>query len=245
MITRHHISLALGSLVILYLPLLAGSPSLLFVLAPGVCIGAVLPDIQMKKPANLQLLTFAWLIVHIFKTTFIRAYISVFHCIWQYRPVASDKRLLHSLPGLVFVSGIAVTTVVLSWALFPSDGYAHGMRIFLGSIIFGMVFHFIADTCTRKGLCLFYPFSEAYLLAGTIRPCRRDDNRIRIFHGIVLSGAILVFFFTLAGIFPRNMEYIGGIAIFAVCTALMISMSGVQLLYQSRAHELVCQEVHR
>ena len=242
MITRHHISLGLGSLIILYLPLLAGCPSLLLVLAPGVCIGAVLPDIQMKKPKTLQLLTFAWLIIHIFKTTFLRTYIAIFNCVWHYRPVDSDKRLLHSLPGLVFVSGIAVTTVVLSWALFPSDGYAHWMRIFLGSIIFGMLFHFIADTCTRKGLCLFYPFSEAYLLAGTIRPCRRDDNRIRNFHMIVFTGAFIVFVFTIKGILPGNLKYIGGIPVFVICTILMLAGSGVELTYQSRPENHVFRE---
>ncbi len=242
MITRHHISLALGSLIILYLPLLAGSPSLLLVLAPGVCIGAVLPDIQMKKPETLQLLTFAWLVVHIFKTTFLRAYIAIFNSIWKYRPVSSDKRLLHSLPGLVFISGIAVTAVILSWVLFPSDNYAHGIRIFLGSVIFGVLFHFIADTCTKKGLCLFYPFSDAYFIAGTIRPCRRDDNRIRNFHIIIFTGAIIVLVSTITGILPGNLKYLGGIPVFVICTLLMVAGSGVEMIYQSRAEYHVFRE---
>ena len=77
MITRHHICLACGGTLILYLPLVSDNPFVLPVIVAGVCIGAVLPDIQMKKPRRFTALSPVWFLVQVFKKTVLRIYISL------------------------------------------------------------------------------------------------------------------------------------------------------------------------
>ena len=120
MITRHHICLACGGTVILYLPLASGNIILLPILVAGVCIGAVLPDIQMKRPRNLTALYPIWLLVQIFRKTILRFYIALYVCLLNLQPSDQDKRLTHSLPGLFFQTGLIVSGILLMMCIFPA-----------------------------------------------------------------------------------------------------------------------------
>jgi membrane-bound metal-dependent hydrolase YbcI (DUF457 family) len=228
-ITRHHISLAIGSIIILYFPLIAIHPSVLIALGAGVCAGVVVPDIQMKKPRQIRAIYFAWAIIQIFKRTILSLYVFLYRNILGIYPMSDDKRLTHSLPGLFFIAGLIGIVIVFLARVFPSSYPVHALKIFLAGIVMGLILHFLEDICTKKGLCLFYPFSESYWIAGSIRPCNKSDNRIRLFHiqmGIVIIG-ILLFYYT--GFCPGYLKWPMSIATLCVCIVMMLYHAEVRI----------------
>jgi membrane-bound metal-dependent hydrolase YbcI (DUF457 family) len=222
MITRHHISLACGGMLILYLPLIVGNPFLLPVVGAGVCIGAILPDIQMKRPRQFNALYPAWLLIQVFKKTVLRLYISLCARIFGIQPEYEDRRLTHSLPGLFFLTGFIASCVFLIMEVFPSSPELHYMRVFSAGIIVGLLFHFLADICTKKGLCLMYPFNETCRISGSIRPCNREDFRIRNFHimtGVAIAAILLLY---CTGLCPENLKWLVSIGTLVFCTGMML-----------------------
>jgi len=237
LITRHHLCLAFGGMLILYLPLLSGNPILLPIIGAGVCIGAVLPDVQMKRPRRFNALSPVWFVVQIFKRTVLRLYLPLCERILGEQPAAEDKRLTHSLPGLFFLTGFVACCVFLIMGLFPSSPELHYVRVFSAGIIIGFLFHFFEDLCTKKGLCLMYPFNETCRISGSIRPCNKEDLRIRQFH--VLTGvaiaAILLLYCT--GLCPDTLKWPVSIATLAVCSVLMLHDSEVRMTIASRGDQ--------
>jgi len=53
-IIRNHVSLALGSVLILYFPLIATDPEILIAIAAGTFVGVVLPDIHIKNHSGIK-----------------------------------------------------------------------------------------------------------------------------------------------------------------------------------------------
>jgi membrane-bound metal-dependent hydrolase YbcI (DUF457 family) len=228
-ITRHHISLAIGSIIILYFPLIAIHPSVFIALGTGVCAGVVVPDIQMKKPRQIRAIYFAWAIIQIFKRTILRLYVCLYRTILGIYPMSDDKRLTHSLPGLFFIAGLIGIIILCSSWMFPDSYPVHVMKIFLAGIVMGILLHFLEDICTKKGLCPFYPFNESYRISGSIRPCDKSDSRIRLFHiqmGIVIIG-ILLFYYT--GFCPGYLKWPMSIATLCVCIVMMLYHADVRI----------------
>ncbi len=230
MITRHHICLACGGTLILYLPLVSGNPFVLPAIVAGVCIGAVLPDIQMKKPRRFTALFLVWFLVQVFKRTVLRIYVSLCSSICDMQPTAEDKRLTHSLPGLFFLTGLIAFGVVLLMVVFPTSSELHYVRVFSAGILVGLLFHFLEDICTKKGLSLMYPFDEDYLIYGSIRPCNTEDFRIRHFH--ILTGAAITVIILLycTGLCPENLKWPVSIGTLAVCTVIMLYHAEVRMI---------------
>jgi membrane-bound metal-dependent hydrolase YbcI (DUF457 family) len=229
MITRHHLGLACGGTLILYLPLVFGNPFLLPVVIGGVCIGVVLPDIQMKRPRRFTALSPVWLLVQVFKLTVLRLYISLCESIFAMQPVPEDKRLTHSIPGLFFLTGLITLVIFIITEVFPSSPVLHYIRVFFAGIIVGLLFHFLEDICTRKGLCLMYPFNETYRISGSIRPCDPDDFRIRYFH--ILTGfaiAISILFYCTV-LCPEYLKWLVSIGAVTACTVIMLRHADVRM----------------
>jgi len=229
MITRHHLGLACGGTLILYLPLVFENPFLLPFVIGGVCIGVVLPDIQMKKPRQFNALSPAWFLVQVFRQTVLRLYISFCGKIFRLQPVPEDKRLTHSLPGLFFLTGLIAFVIFLIMEMFPSSPGLHYARVFFAGIIIGLLFHFLEDICTKKGLCPMYPFNETYMISGSIRPCNREDVRIRHFHILTAAtiAVIIVFFFT--GIGPEYLKWLVSVGAVTACTVMMLRHADVRV----------------
>jgi hypothetical protein len=229
MITRHHISLAFGSMLILYFPLVSVSPFVLAATAAGVCTGVVLPDIQMKKPREFKALSMAWLLIQIFKKTVLRFYLILYRRILNMQPEAEDKRLTHSLPGLFFLTGLIGIGIFLLVMAGPSYPSLHPLRLFLAGIIIGLLFHFIGDICTKKGLFPFYPFNETYRIAGSIRPCNRDDSRILLFHVQIISVITGIMLLYCTGLCPETLKWPVSVAALVICTVLMMYHAEVRI----------------
>lgn len=103
MITRHHVALVIFCTLILCGALVPFDPVLILVICLGACTGAIMPDIQMKKPQGIRIRTAAWMI-----TRFSSILCTPVIC-WLYHALSGrsfhswDKRLTHSIPGILFL----------------------------------------------------------------------------------------------------------------------------------------------
>lgn len=191
MITRQHLVLVLMCSIILSSAIAESDPLLALLVSIGAGIGAILPDIQMKRPGKNSLLTIAWGIVQAGKRTCIPVMCTVYRRLLKNPVAPDDKRLTHSIPGLflyfILLAAIAYVPVLLlknALPVIPVMGL-------LAGLLSGMLLHLAEDLCCRKGISPFYPFNDT-MIFGSIRPCDVLDVRITGFH--VYHGTVLFFF---------------------------------------------------
>ncbi len=230
MITRHHLGLAFGSMLILYFPVIFADFVVLAAIASGVCIGVVLPDIQMKKPRTFRALSLAWILVQVFKRTVLYLNIHLYQYIFRIQPESDDKRLTHSLPGVVFLTGMIVCILVIIMWAFPAPLATHSLKFFLAGIIAGLVFHFLEDTCTKKGMYPFYPFNETYHISGSIQPCNTKDPRIRLFHIQAIAIVVAIILLYGSGLCPEYLKWPVSVSAMGICILLMIYKAEVRVV---------------
>ncbi|MDO9325901.1 MAG: metal-dependent hydrolase [Methanoregula sp.] len=198
MITRHHVTLVILCTVILCGALVPSDPILITVICLGACTGAILPDIQMKKPQGIQIRTVAWLI-----TRFSSIVCTPLIC-WSYHALSGqtffpdDKRLTHSVPGILFIEAIFAALLLIPASILMNSASRYlPIALFCG-VMLGMVLHLIEDMCTRKGITPLFPFSTTRI-SGSIRPCDTTDRRIAQFHFYHCSVAGIVIGFQFLG----------------------------------------------
>lgn len=236
MITRHHMALALMCALIVSSSFFFSNPLMMVLVTAGTCIGVLLPDIHMTRPKHVKLRSLAWLIVQfprrICAPVLCRIYAYMHHPVKD----PGDKRLIHSLPGALFV--FACTAAIL---LVPA--YATGnpvlcdmVAVFLAGILLGIALHLIEDLCTRKGIFLFFPFS-IWTIAGSIRPCDKTDPRIGQYH--IQHCTVLLVFFGLdsTGILDPSLFMLLSIAGLSICLGTMVWFSDVTIRKGSRKPE--------
>lgn len=226
MITRHHVLLGLLCAILPGSVIAESDPLLALVVTAGICTGIILPDIHMSRPKRNIPLTFAWGIVQGARMLCVPVMTTVYQVLPGTPCGPHDKRLTHSLPGVMWygalLAGLACLAIVLAGDLIPALPVAG----FLGSLLFGMLLHLAQDMCTRKGITPFFPFS-AIKIAGSIRPCDIFDPRIPRFHachGLVLA-LFLVLLYTVHGPLPYLL-LCSGFAI-GICIAYMLGVSEI------------------
>jgi hypothetical protein len=231
MITRHHMALALMCALILCSAFFLSNPPMMGLVVAGTCIGVLLPDIHMSRPKHLTLRTVAWLIVQyprqICAPLLCRIYAYTRHPV----PDRSDKRLTHSLPGVLFISACTGTLVFIP--VYATGSVIAGpAAIFVSGIILGMGLHLAEDLCTRKGIFPFFPFSP-WIVAGSIRPCDRTDPRIARYH--IQHCTVLLVFFGLEsmGILAHALFLPLSIAGVGICLGTMVYFSEVSIRQNS------------
>jgi membrane-bound metal-dependent hydrolase YbcI (DUF457 family) len=198
MITRHHVALAILCTFILCSALVPSDPILISVICFGALTGAILPDIQMKKPQGLKVRTVAWIL-----TRFSSIICTPVMC-WTYSALLGsrfhpgDKRLTHSIPGILFLGFIlAAFMVIPAFILMGSTTRYLFAALFFGAML-GMALHLVEDLCTRKGITPLFPFRTTRI-SGSIRPCDTTDRRIAQFHFYHCSVAGIVLGFQFLG----------------------------------------------
>ncbi|MDD1704579.1 MAG: metal-dependent hydrolase [Methanoregula sp.] len=228
MITRHHITLSLICSLIAGLAIVPWDLFLLILLAAGTCIGVILPDIQMKAPKRITALTPAWMITRFARLICVPVICSSYRLIPGIDAPQCDKRLTHSVPGILFIfliiAGIQYSIVLFLGA---SPQFASA-PLLLAGILLGLCLHLAEDLCTRKGITPLYPFSTLRL-SGTIRPCDTRDGRIRQFsiqHGLVLAGFVGL---RIAGLIPEREITLAALLGLILCTGLMGICSSVKV----------------
>ena len=198
MITRHHVALTFLCTLILCSALVPSDPVLIMVICTGACTGAILPDIQMKKPQGFRIRTFAWMASRLGSIIITPLLCRLYHTLWGHTFHPGDKRLTHSVPGIVFLwSACAAFLLVPSFIIMPGTAL-HIPAAFLCGMMPGLVLHLIGDMCTRKGITPLFPFSTM-TVSGSIRPCDTTDRRIAQFHFYHCSVAGLILGFQYLG----------------------------------------------
>ncbi len=192
MITRHHIALTILCSLILCSALVPSDLILMTVICAGAGIGAILPDIQMKKPRRVQIRTIAWLVSRFTGVIVTPLLCRLYHAVWERTCDPGDKRMTHSIPGILFLWAVMAILTVPAFIIGSTALYLSAMFLF-GALI-GLVLHLIEDMCTRKGITPLFPFSTT-IVSGSIRPCDTTDRRIAQFHfyHCSVAGIILGF----------------------------------------------------
>ncbi|MFA4875853.1 MAG: metal-dependent hydrolase [Methanoregula sp.] len=228
MITRQHLGLALICGLIPASVIAGSDPFLIIVILSGIALGAILPDIHMKRPKKTRLLTAAGIIAQAGKKTCVTAMCLLYRVILRIRIPTDDKRLTHSVPGVILyfalLSLFAGAIVILSGNRIPAS---LAKALLLGLFI-GLIFHLAEDLCTRKGIAIFFPFATTSV-CGSIRPCNLLDNRIPGFH--IQHAAILAAFLLLSSVasWPENTLLAFGLIGTSACIGIMISQSEVRI----------------
>lgn len=228
MITRHHIVLSLlGALIVCSSFIFSSPVSVLFICA-GSVIGAIIPDIHMSRPKRSVLLVPAWVIVQI-PRRFCMSVLCRIYAITGY-PIEdpAGKRLTHSLPGILFIGVCAYLALSLPIFLAPPV-IAGDAALFLCGMFLGMGMHLAQDICTRKGICLLFPFHRNKM-AGSIRPCDFDDPRIAWFHIQHAMVLLLIFAVDTSGILPSFLLVPVSVAGLVLAVGVMIGFSDVTFL---------------
>jgi hypothetical protein len=228
-IIRHHVGLALCSVIILYFPLIATDPEILIAIAAGTFVGVVLPDIHMKKPHLHKGLFFPWVIVMILKKTLLQPYLWICRKLSSQNIGTEDKRLTHSLPGLFFITLVSACLICLIILVFPFSQGTYPLEIFLSGIVIGFILHFLEDICTKKGVMLLFPCNDRFRISGSIRPCERSDHRILYFHAYLIGTVALLFLLYYTGACPRYLEWPVSIVALVICTTVMMHGSDVRI----------------
>lgn len=149
MITRHHVILALVCSLIVFSSLIFSNPLIVAIISTGTCLGAILPDIHMSRPRHLSFLTIAWGIVQVPRMLCVLVLDRIYAQLGYPVRDPFDKRLTHSIPGVLF---IAIFTGVLFFvpAMLINSAYAGYMGIFLGGIFLGLGLHMAEDLFWNK-----------------------------------------------------------------------------------------------
>ena len=229
MITRHHIALTGMSTLILCSALVPTSPAFFLLICTGACTGAILPDIQMKKPHCFQVRTCAWMI-----TRFSRHICTPLLC-QMYRNLtgqdldSGDKRLTHSIPGIFFLWAVTAVLLLVPAIILTDREFMYIPEAFLGGLMLGLILHLVEDLCTRKGITPVFPFSTTKIF-GSIRPCDSTDRRISQFHYYDCSVAVIILAFQYLGtgpVIPAETICLFGLG---SCLGMMILSSDVQVI---------------
>ncbi|MDO9550260.1 MAG: metal-dependent hydrolase [Methanoregula sp.] len=229
MITRHHVALAILCTLILCGVLVPSDPFLILVISLGACTGAILPDIQMKKPQGMfQIRMAGWIVTRFSSILCTPIICRLYHALSGRTFHFGDKRLTHSVPGILFLESVLSAFLLVPAFIFLSSASWYLPVAFLCGVIFGLVLHLLEDMCTRKGITPLFPFSTTKV-SGSIRPCDTTDRRIVQFHFYHCSVAGIIIGFQ----FIRDWQDASSVpvCIFALasCLGMMIWLSDVSI----------------
>jgi hypothetical protein len=228
MITRHHIALTLLFWLIPCTAFELGDPMILISILAGTVAGSILPDIHMKRPGKPRLLTAAWLLAAIGRATIVPVMCLLYLFVLGIRTQPGDKRLTHSVPGIILFWILCAGPVVVISIMLDSRFISSVLLALSGGLLMGMIIHLVQDLCTRKGICPLYPFTDL-IVYGSIRPCDVQDTRIPRFHIQLVSAFFLFHAAILFIVLPGSVALLCGSLCAALCLVLMIWQSGVEI----------------
>jgi hypothetical protein len=228
MITRHHVALTILCTMILCSTMLPADPFLILVIYTGAVMGTILPDIQMKKPRVFQTRTIAWAVSR-FSSTVVTPHICrLYQIVWGCTCNPGDKRLTHSVPGILFLSVILAAFLLVPAFILTGGSGLHLPEVFLCGCLIGIILHQTEDMCTRKGITPLFPFSTI-TVSGSIRPCDTTDRRIAQFHFYHCSVAGIFLGFQYLGSLQGIASVLFCLFGLGTCLGMMIWSSDVRI----------------
>lgn len=227
MITRHHLALVLMGTLIIGIAVFPADIPVLGALAAGSCIGAVLPDIQIAWRARNGLHKYAWYVSRFSVHLCIPVLCATYYLLGL-NLCPSDKRLTHSVTGIIAVGAIFAAFLSVPVLLFPRPLVHLVLAAFVSGVIAGLILHLVEDACTFRGIAPFFPFSTMRV-SGSIRPCDGTDRRIARYHVHHCSVAVVVAGFHLIAPFPGPLSLAFSIVALFSCLAIMVWLSDVHI----------------
>ncbi|OPY35522.1 MAG: hypothetical protein A4E35_02347 [Methanoregula sp. PtaU1.Bin051] len=226
MITRHHLSLVIMCTLIPGIMAFPHDLLLLCILIAGSCTGVLLPDIQMKVPATRRILLPAWWVTRFSTALCVPVMTGVYRALRHGIADSGDKRLTHSVPGVLVIAGIVLAFSVILVAICRPAMNPRYIVVFPAGVMLGLVLHLAEDACTRKGISPLFPFSRIRI-AGAIRPCDTADSRIGqyIIHHCSMAAVIAGLY--LAGLLPESLSFLTGLFAFCSCLFMMFLFSDI------------------
>lgn len=228
MLGRQHLTLSLATAGIWIAPTLEQQPTSSLLLAWGVAIGALIPDVDATKAAifnnqttrlhpNLDRtlkLTVGWLFpvfgyltkYLIFKPalTFLNTVIPGYHFKPEHRGFA------HTWLGVLAFTFLTwlYTSAILEWAGYPYQGL---LINFTGGYGLGALLHLLQDSCTSSGIQWFQPFSQMRL-KGSLDTQSSSFRPALLFYGLVLGMGLTYYWPALGDPAAQMVVAVGGSA---------------------------------
>jgi membrane-bound metal-dependent hydrolase YbcI (DUF457 family) len=228
MITRHHIVITVLCALIVCTALVPYDPLLILIVCAGAATGSILPDIQMKRPGRTRARTIAWAISRFSRIIHTPLICRLYSSVWGRTCDPADKRLTHSIPGILSLWGILAVSLLIPAYVFAGSTGLYLAAILLCGAMLGLVLHLIEDMCTRKGITPLFPFSTT-LVSGSIRPCDTTDRRIAQYQFYDCSMACILLGFHLLGNWQGGMSVPLSLFGLGSCLAMMIWSSDVSI----------------
>jgi hypothetical protein len=199
----------------------------------GAGAGAILPDVQMKRPKNSPLRKIAWGIVQAGRYICMPIISTVFQRFFNTPAESNDKRLTHSVIGAFLYFSILAAIALCPIILFPAKVPVLPIMALIAGLLVGIGLHLTEDMCCRRGILPFYPFSSV-MIYGSIRPCDILDPRILGFH--IYHGIILFFFMILIDAInlPVTVMLSCSLAAVGICVTSMCWQAEVRTGYQEK-----------
>lgn len=99
------------------------------------------------------------------------------------------RGFLHSIPGIVLTTGVLIGYL---WLLLGWAGYENraALALFGAGFLAGSFLHLVEDSCTKGGICWWYPLSDRRV-SGNIAAGSRRERRPELF-GSLIGGCMLI-----------------------------------------------------
>jgi membrane-bound metal-dependent hydrolase YbcI (DUF457 family) len=192
MLGRHHITLSVGTVAVVVLPLFMLYPIPVLIILTGTAIGSLIPDADSPDAAifhsEVKGLTGGYSnlinVVAILNPVFgfgtkyliykpaVRFYDSV---VFDEYGIKEDHRgFLHSFLG-VGTATMLTGVYTLSVLVFLDLLWFTGLGLFLFGYLVGALLHLLEDSCTKSGIQWNYPF-QSWKLRGEISTTARPED---------------------------------------------------------------------
>jgi membrane-bound metal-dependent hydrolase YbcI (DUF457 family) len=228
MITRHHLALAMMCTLIMGSAVYPADIPALGALVAGSCIGVILPDIHITRPGRVSLRMFAWYVSRFSVRVCVPLLCAVYY--WSGLNLCpSDKRLTHSIPGILVVGAVATGFLFIPDLFFLNPQVNPLAVTCAAGIAAGLVLHLVEDACTFKGITPFFPFSTIRI-SGSIRPCDATDFRIARYHVQHCSVAAAVIGYHGIARLTGSLSLAFSLVALISCLAIMVWYSDVRIL---------------
>ncbi|HDR73020.1 MAG TPA: metal-dependent hydrolase [Methanoculleus sp.] len=180
-----HLSLSLGTMLVLLAPWLPENAPQIAVLCGGVAIGALLPDTDAKDSKIHHNNGVSRIFGAVMRPLIIPLMRAIYGALgYSFNP--AHRKSLHTL------FGVGVYSVLLSLAIWVAlsllDRWDPVALLFMAGLVAGGVLHIVEDCCTLSGCSPFAPFRDRKIRGG-ISTGKRFERRPVHFSAFLVAAA--------------------------------------------------------